>query len=107
MSRLTFTPRALVDFETATRWYQRRSPDVATRFRKAVHDCVKRIAAAPRLWPQTEEGTRRAAVQRFPYGVYYVENGGRIYIAAIMHHRRHPGAWSSGFGQRFDGTDDA
>lgn len=107
MSRLTFTPRALVDFETAARWYQRQSPDVAARFRKAVQDCIKRIAAAPRLWPRTEEGMRRAPVARFPYGVFYVESDGKVHIAAIMHHRRHPDAWSSSFGQRCDEPDDA
>ncbi len=99
-------PRALVDFETAMRWYQRQQPDVSDRFRRAVNDCIKRIAAAPRLWPRTEEGTRRAAVQRFPYGVFYVESSDKIHIAAIMHHRRHPDAWAGGFGQRFDEADD-
>ncbi|HNN97127.1 MAG TPA: type II toxin-antitoxin system RelE/ParE family toxin [Pseudomonadota bacterium] len=104
MGQVAFAPRALHDFEAAAAWYQRQRPALSARFRKAVNDCIKRIAATPRLWPRMKEGARRASVQGFPYGVYYVERGDRIHIAAIMHHRRHPDSWAGSGGQGFDDT---
>lgn len=105
MNSVVFAPRALVDFEVAVRWYQRQNPRVAERFRHALSDCVKRIVSAPRMRPQMPDGTRRAHVQRFPYVIVYVEKAGSVQIAAIMHGRRHPDAWTSGFGVRLEGGD--
>lgn len=107
MNSVIFAPRALVDYEAATRWYQRQHPEVGARFSRAVSDCIKRLVAAPRLRPRMPDGTRRAQVPRFPYFILYAEKPGAVQIVAILHGHRHPDAWTRGFGQRFDESDDA
>lgn len=98
MSRVSFAPRALVDYEAAARWYHQQHPEVGRRFHRAVNDCLKRIAAAPRLSPRSESGTRRAFLRQFPYSLYYIDAPSGVHIVAIVHGRRHPDTWSSGFG---------
>lgn len=105
MDSIVFAPRALVDYEAAVRWYQRQSPEVGARFRGAVGDCIKRIAAAPRLRPKMPDGMRRANVPRFPYFILSAEKPGAVQIVAILHGRRHPDAWASGFGAPSDDRD--
>jgi toxin ParE1/3/4 len=105
VNRVVFAPRALVDYEAAARWYQRQHPEVGTRFSRAVSDCIKRLAAAPRLRPKMPDGTRRANVPRFPYFILYAEKADAVQIVAILHGRRHPDAWASGFGVRHDDRD--
>lgn len=99
MNKVSFAPRALVDYEVAADWYHQQHPEVGRRFRQAVNDCIRRVAAAPTLRPRSANGTRFALLHRFPYLLYYtdVDNGG-VYVVALVHGRRHPDTWSSGFG---------
>lgn len=105
MSRVSFAPRALVDYEAAARWYHQQHPEVGRRFHSAVNDCLKRIAAAPRLSPRSENGTRRAFVRNFPYSLYYVDGENGVFVVAIVHGRRHPDTWASGFDAGVDESD--
>lgn len=102
MGKLSFTPRALVDYEAAARWYSQQNPALGRRFQRAMNDCLKRIAIAPRLQPLSEYGTRRSSLRPFPYSVYYAEKADGVHVIAIVHGRRHPDAWSSGFATSFD-----
>jgi len=42
-----------------------------------------------------EAPVRRALVNRFPYGVLYVDDHSELLIVAIMHLHREPGYWES------------
>ena len=93
MSRLRFSPQALIDYEDAATWYRQRNPTAASRFRREMNDCIRRILASPRLAALTPEGTRRALLRSFPYVLHYAEVKDGIVIIAIVHAHRHPDAW--------------
>ena len=40
-----------------------------------------------------EEHIRRAALRRFPYGIFYMVDGGTIRVIAILHKARNPELW--------------
>lgn len=105
MNRVSFAPRALVDYEAAARWYHQQHPELGRRFHRAVNDCLKRIAAAPQLSPRSESGTRRAFLRHFPYSLYYTDGPGGLRVVAIVHGRRHPDTWSSSFGRGVEEND--
>lgn len=107
MNKVGFAPRALVDYESAARWYHQQHPDLGRRFRHAVNDCIKRVATAPQMNPRTASGARRALLQRFPYALYYTEAAHGVLVVAIVHGRRHPDAWSSGFESDVEERDEA
>lgn len=93
MSRLRFSPQALLDYEDAATWYRQRNPTAASRFRRETNDCIRRILASPRLAALTPQGTRRALLRNFPYVLHYAEVKDGIVIIAVVHAHRHPDAW--------------
>lgn len=66
-----FHPAARAELLEARLWYEERSPLAAVAFAQEVNAVVSRIAKAPMQFPLAEHGTRRAALQRFPYNVFY------------------------------------
>lgn len=105
MSRVSFAPRALVDYEAAARWYHQQHPELGRRFHRAVNDCLKRIASAPLLNPRTENGTRRVLLRSFPYLIHYLDGPSGVHVVAIVHGRRHPDTWASSFGASVEEKD--
>ena len=97
MKKVSVSPRAREDFKAALSWYYEADPRVSRRFLQAVKDCIARIAAAPRRFPQRSHGARRLLVPKFPYQIYYSDGESSVEIIAIVHSRRHPDAWREGF----------
>jgi plasmid stabilization system protein ParE len=66
---------------------------VARRFEEELARISQAILARPEVYPKHRKGTRRALLQRFPYGVIYRVVGDEIQILAIAHTRQRPGYW--------------
>ncbi len=75
---LTVLPDAEQDISQAYRWYEERSPGLAS------------IERNPTLRQTIDDLTRRALVRRFPYAIYYFLEGDRIAVLACFHVRRDP-----------------
>lgn len=83
-------PLAERDLLQAQRWYERKNPGLGTRFRSSVGDVLQLLADSPRIFPSVLQDVRRAAVQHFPYVLYYVVRQGRILVIGCFHARRDP-----------------
>jgi plasmid stabilization system protein ParE len=59
----------------------------------AIIDAEQYVRQNPRAGAPFRENTRRALVQRFPYGLVYREEGSDILILAVAHLRRRPDYW--------------
>jgi toxin ParE1/3/4 len=60
--------------------------------------CTRRSAASrnrPKHFPVIDGEVRRAVVDRFPYGVFFVELDDEISVIGIMHLHRDPQEWRS------------
>lgn len=91
--QVEYSPEASREFEGALEWYLERSLQAAEAFLGEVDRAVAVIAAAPRVWPRFEAGTRRYVLQRFPYNIIYREVAAGIEVVALAHHKRRPRYW--------------
>jgi len=51
-------------------------------------------AATPQLYARIYGEFRRALVRRFPYAVFYQQDGDKVTVFAVFHTSRNPEKWS-------------
>jgi len=81
------------DLADAAAWYEEQRPSLGKEFLDCVLSAFESIAERPRMYPTVHRGTRRALVQRFPFGIYYCIKKDSIVVVAVMHASRNPGLW--------------
>jgi len=86
-------PEAEEDLSDAAVWYEEQLPGLGHRFLNEVLVALSSIAAAPVMHPIIHRNTRRALIQRFPFGIYYQADSTTIVVLAIMHGSRDPRRW--------------
>ena len=91
-----FLPEAREVFEAAATHYETDRAGRGVRFLLAVDQALlllEQSSGAGPAWEEadTVEGVRRLAVQRFPYGLIYVEE--ELLVVAVAHDRQEPGYW--------------
>ena len=96
------TPRPVIvrplvrrDIARAARWYERQSDGLGSRFLSAVDAALAAARADPDRHPVAYRDVRRARVDVFPYGVYFVVRAGAVQVLAVTHGRRHPRRWQA------------
>ncbi len=65
----------------------------AMEFLQTVDDLFGGIVANPQAFPLTGGSVRRALLKRFPYGLFFAEEGSSVVILAAIHARRDPRKW--------------
>lgn len=93
-----FHPEAEAEFNAAIDWYEARGPGLGLEFAAEVRAAVGRAVALPLAWQAVDGEIRRSLVHRYPYGVLYAPEPGRLFIVAVMHLRQRPGYWRSRVG---------
>ncbi|MGL4550909.1 MAG: type II toxin-antitoxin system RelE/ParE family toxin [Gemmataceae bacterium] len=93
MNPVILTPQAEEEFEEAALWYESRAASLGTDFVARIQDKLDRIRTHPLLYPEVQDGIRRAGVQRFPYGIFYRILTDRIEVIAVFHSSRDPAEW--------------
>ena len=86
-------PEAEDDLAEAAIWYEEQQAGLGQRFLDAAAATVSRISTLPLAYPTVYESTRRALLQRFPFGVFFQVEEERIVVIAVLHGSRHPRAW--------------
>lgn len=90
-----FHPEAEREFLQAIDYYEECKLALGEDFSLEVFATIDRIIGHPGAWPETGQGIRRCLTNRFPYGVIYSADSGRILILAVMHLHRRPDYWKS------------
>ncbi|MEB2343430.1 MAG: type II toxin-antitoxin system RelE/ParE family toxin [Deltaproteobacteria bacterium] len=75
---LAVRPRAEVDLDEAFGWYEAQRPGLGEAFLRSARACFARMARHPEAHPEVQRRVRRASLQRFPCGVFYVVREDRI-----------------------------
>lgn len=83
-------PAARDELREAYHWYHERSPLTATAFAQGVDVSISAITQSPLAYPLAEHGTRRFALQRFPFHIFYRVEKTEIAIIALAHQRLSP-----------------
>lgn len=93
IAEVFFLPAARREVEEAVDWYERASPLLALRFQKEVDAQVDQIAGNARRFPIITADVRRALLRGFPYGLFFREVDGALYVIACFHSSRDPIVW--------------
>lgn len=91
---VVFRQEAEAEVLETWRWYESRSVGLGGRFAAAIDALIERIIANPLGFPRVHGETRRAALTRFPYAIYFRLDAEQIVVLAI-HGRQNPARWQA------------
>ncbi len=83
------------EFDDASDWYDSQRAGLGAKFTRAVQDVLDAIAADPLRFPKVYLEAREAQVSRYPYCVYYRDEGTRAVVISVFHTSRDPSVWQS------------
>ena len=87
-----FLPQARTEWVEAVSFYNEQRSDLGYEFALEVDRTVERILQFPHAWTLIAARTRRALVDRFPYGILYYVHDDAIVVTAVMNLRQNPRA---------------
>ena len=87
-------PDAEADLIEARDWYEAKQEGLGDEFLTCVEAAIARAARVPDENPRAHGEVRRVLIRRFPYGVFYLVEGGALLVLAVAHVRRQPGYWA-------------
>ena len=91
---LVLRPEAEADALEAYRWYNEQLPGLGDDFLAEVDRAFETIRANPEAPRKLHRNFRRVLTRRFPYAVFYADQGGRVVVFAILHTARDPRLWT-------------
>jgi toxin ParE1/3/4 len=88
---------AVADLDGAAEWYDAREPGLGLAFVDAVIAGIEAIVARPSAWQRdclvAGREVRRFVLARFPFSVFYYCEREAVFVVAVAHGKRLPGAW--------------
>lgn len=81
------------DLAAAASWYEQQRRGLGHEFLDEALTTFRAIAERPLIYPLVHRATRRALMQRFPFGVYFRVENSNVVVVAVMHGSRHPRRW--------------
>jgi plasmid stabilization system protein ParE len=91
--QLVFRPQAELEIAEASDWYEAQERGLGVEFLRTVEACIASIQRNPLMHPKTYSIYRRAALRRFPYGIFYAVTDEEVVIVSCYHARRDPKRW--------------
>lgn len=98
--RIIFRSSAQCDLADAYRWYEEQQPGLGANFIDELDKVEHLISDNPELFAKVRGEVRRAILNKFPYGVFYVVHPDFISVIAVLHHARNPEAWRHATGRQ-------
>jgi toxin ParE1/3/4 len=87
---LSIFPQAEEDIEFAAFWYELHRNGLGSEFILAIDAELNSIQRTPAMYPKIYKDYRRAIINRFPYGIFYIIKDDTINILAVIHLSRNP-----------------
>ena len=78
------------DMAEAGLWYETRRPGTALHFIRCVDAAMSLITRHPEAGPMQFAPFRRVLVPRFPFGVFYTVNSGKVIVHGVFHSWQDP-----------------
>ncbi len=98
MKLVRFDERALDELFEAAAWYESEQRGLARRLLDEIDALLPRLSAHPSAFTRLPDTSpdleiRRALLNRFPYGVVFIELEQEIRVIAVEHTKRRPYYW--------------
>lgn len=81
------------DLAAAASWYEQQRDGLGHEFLDDALATLRSVAEQPLVYPLVHRETRRALMNRFPFGVYFRLEVSSVVVVAVMHGSRHPRRW--------------
>jgi hypothetical protein len=88
-----FHPEAILEAIEATEWYAERSPNAERQFKAELQIAEEHVTQQPESWSPYLHGTRCYKLDRFPFGLVYIQRGEKVIGIAVAHLKRRPSYW--------------
>jgi plasmid stabilization system protein ParE len=98
-ARLVVRDAAEADIAEAALWYEKRAHGLGFDFLRATDVALAEIRRNPRSFPVVHRAVRRALMNRYPYGLFFVVTEDTVIVLACMHARRRPLRWGREAGE--------
>lgn len=95
MYSLIIKPLAELDATKAVNWYNNKKVGLGEEFLLVLDAVIHAIERNPKQYQIVYKNIRRAFIQRFPYGIFFVVEENVIYVLAIQHTSRNPKIWKN------------
>jgi toxin ParE1/3/4 len=93
MKPVVLAPAAEEEMVDSARYYENIQSGLGDQFLDELLQTGARIAEHPEAWPIISGKIRRCLFNRFPFGLIFRIEVGRIYVLAVMHLKRKPNYW--------------
>jgi toxin ParE1/3/4 len=93
MKPIEIRAEAELDIIEVALWYENEREGLGAEFTIDIEKATKRIAENPQAFRMRDEGMRMAMVDRFPYGLYFLDEPDRIVVFGVFHLHRDPDIW--------------
>ena len=93
-----FHEAARTEFDDAVLYYAAISPTLSAEFLAEAERAVGKVVERPNAWQPFGKHMRRYIFNRFPFGLVYRLEEGKIKVYAVMHLKRRPGYWHNRLG---------
>ena len=83
-------PEAETDLGESFLWYQEQNPGLGLEFLRCVDVIFDTIKENPKIYRKVYKNIRRALTRRFPYEIFYIVEGNKTIVLAVLHAKRDP-----------------
>ena len=91
--KLILRQEAERDLAGTYNWYNEKVPDLGPDFLAVVERALESIQENPARFPIIYREVRRALINRFPYGIFFLLEEERVVVLGVMHTARDPAKW--------------
>jgi len=88
MFQVVFSKNAEIDLNEIGEWYRKIRQGLEAEFLICVEAEIEIIKKTPLIYKKFFLGIRKAIINKFPYGIYYLVQEKQIIVLAIAHHKR-------------------
>ena len=81
------------DLLESAEWYELEKVNLGVDLLVEVERALEQVGEGPLRYPAVRGEIRRAQVNRFPFGVYFIVRPDCVVVFAINHFSRAPSAW--------------
>ena len=81
------------DIQSITDYYDLKASYITDIFLENLYAELDIIANKPELFQEKYRKTRVRYLKKFPFGIHYKIEGGRIVVLAVLHTSRNPKRW--------------
>lgn len=84
---------AELDILEAAKWYEKNLVGLGEKYLISVESALDSIQRNPEAFPKVHNDIRRILLKKFPFGLFYLVDKGRIIVLAVFHASRNPKHW--------------